>query len=59
MIERIVETTDGKFIGHTFDCEAHCLSDGSDFVPTHTQDLGGGLVRYSNSNYVILTKEDS
>jgi len=59
MIRRIIETTDGKFIGDVFDCEAHCLTDGSDFRPTHTQDLGGGIVRYSNSNYVILTKEDS
>jgi hypothetical protein len=59
MIRRIIETTDGKFIGDAFDCEANCLADGSDFRPTNTQDLGAGLVRYSNSNYVILTKEDS
>jgi hypothetical protein len=57
MIRRITETTDGKFIGDDFDCEAHYLSDGSDFRSTSTQDLGGGIVRYSNSNYVILTKE--
>jgi hypothetical protein len=58
MIRRIIETTDNKFIGDTFDCEANCLIDGSPFKPTQTQDLGGGLVRYSNSNYVVLTKED-
>ena len=59
MIKRIIETTDGKFIGDAFDCDALCLTDGSDFRPTNTQDLGAGLTRYSNSNYVVLTKEDS
>jgi hypothetical protein len=59
MIRRIIETTDGKFIGDAFDDEVDFFTDGSDFRPTNTQDLGAGLVRYSNSNYVILTKEDS
>ena len=59
MIRRIIETTDNKFLGDPFDFKINKLTDGSDFRPTNIQDLGEGIIRYSNSNYVVLTKEDS
>jgi len=46
-MRRIIETTDKRFIGTVFDFN---------FVPTKKLDLGGGLIRYSNINYVILTE---
>jgi hypothetical protein len=59
MIRRIIETTDDKFIGQFFDDESFTLSDGSDFKYTLVQHLDSGLIRYSNSNYVVLTEEIS
>ena len=58
MIRRVVETTDGKYIGLVFDDQQPFISsDGIEFTPTKIQDLGGGTVRYSNVHYVVLTKE--
>jgi hypothetical protein len=59
MTRRIVETTDNKYIGLVFeDDEPLTLisPDGITFIPDKIQDLGDGLVRYSNSNYVLLAK---
>jgi hypothetical protein len=57
-LRRIKETTDNKYIGITFDdAEPFITPDGITFQPTKIQNLGDGYVRYSNSNYVILTKE--
>jgi len=58
MIRKIVETTDGKYIGLIFDDTKPFISpDGIEFKVDKIQDLGGGLVRYSNSNYIVLSKE--
>lgn len=58
MIRRVIETTDGKYVGLWFDDTKPFISpDGITFHPDKMQDLGGGLMRYSNSNYVVLTKE--
>jgi len=56
-LRRVKETTDGKYVGLIFDDTQPFLSpDGILFRPTKVQDLGEGLVRYSNSNYVVLTE---
>jgi len=57
MKRRVVETTDGKYIGLVFDDTKPLKSpDGITFHPTKVQDLGGGYVRYSNSNFSVLAK---
>ena len=54
---RVLESTDGKYIGLVFDDEQPVISpDGVLMAPTKIQDLGDGKVRYSNSNYVLLTE---
>jgi len=56
-MRRVVETTDGKYVGLVFDDTKPFVSpDNISFHPTKVQDLGNGYVRYSNSNYVVLTK---
>lgn len=57
MIRRIIETTDDKYVGFVFDDTKPFVGpDGIPFHPDKVQDLGGGLVRYSNSSYIITTK---
>jgi len=56
-MRRIIETTDNRFIGTEFDDRKPIVLDGFVFDSTQKQDLGGGLIRYSNSNYVILTEK--
>jgi len=57
MIRQVTETTDNKYIGFVFDDDQPIVyPDGSSINYDAIQDLGGGLVRYSNSNYVMLTK---
>lgn len=54
---RIIETTDWKYVGLTFDDKEELKSpDGIVFHPDKFQDLWNGLLRISNSNYIILTK---
>jgi len=58
MIRQIIETTDGKYIGLKFDDTKPLISpDGIEFKVDKIQDLGGGLVRYSSSQYIALTRE--
>lgn len=59
MIRRIIETTDGKYIGYRFDDTQKPLFVDIEFVPDKVQHIGSGLVRYSNANYVVLTREVS
>ena len=54
---QIVNTTDGRFIGREFDPGAPMVFDGFSFTPDKVQPLPGGMVRQSNSNYVIDAKE--
>ena len=57
-MRRIIETTDGKYIGVVFDeTQPIYKEDGVLFDVTKVQNLGSGYYRYSNSNYIILTKE--
>ena len=56
-MRRVIETTDNKYVGLVFDdTEPFKSPDGIMFHPTKVQDLGDGLMRYSNSNYVVLTQ---
>jgi hypothetical protein len=58
MIRQIIETTDKKYIGLVFDDQYPFISpDGIIFTPTKIQDLGNGITRYSNSHYIVTTKE--
>jgi hypothetical protein len=58
MNRKITRTTDGKYIGLVFDdTKSFIIMDGVMFTPQKIQDVGGGLVQYSNVHYVILTKE--
>jgi hypothetical protein len=58
MIRQIIETTDKKYIGLVFDDQDPFISlDGILFTPTKIQDLGNGIIRYSNSHYIVTTKE--
>lgn len=58
MIVQVLSTTDGKYIGETFNTETPNEStEGIQWHPDKFQDLGGGNYRYSNSNYVINVKE--
>ena len=54
---QIVTTTDGRFIGRQFDPAEPLVLDGFQFVPDKVQPLPGGMVRLSNSNYVIDAKD--
>jgi hypothetical protein len=50
MIRQIIETTDKKYIGLVFDDQnPFILPDGILFTPTKIQDLGNGIIRYSNA----------
>ncbi len=58
MIVQIIETTDGKYIGLIADTDKPMISpDGIEFHPAKVQDLGNGLYRFSNSNYIIEAKD--
>lgn len=54
---QIVNTTDGRFIGYQFDPSQPMVFDGFSFAPDKVLAQPGGLVRLSNSNYVIDAKE--
>jgi len=57
-MKQIIETTDGKFIGLQFETiEDLKLPNGFTFGSEKVQQVSGGLTRYSNRNYIILTKE--
>ncbi len=57
-MRKIKETTDGKYVGLVFDDTKPFISpDGIEYKPEKIQDLGNGLVRYSNAHYVVLTEE--
>ena len=57
-MQQIIETTDGKFIGLQFEnIEDLKLPNGFTFGSEKIQQVSGGLTRYSNRNYIILTKE--
>ena len=60
MILQIVATTDGKFLGMTFDDEQPIILNhfnGFEFKPTEIKNIGDGLIQLSNSNYVVVTKQ--
>lgn len=58
MIVQIIDTTDGKYIGLKIDVDKQIVfPDGVIFTPSIKQDLSGGILRYSNSNYTIVIKK--
>ena len=57
MILKILSSTDGKFIGVTFDDEQPIILDSFEFKPTETKDIGDGLIQVGNSNYVVLAEQ--
>lgn len=52
---QIIQTTDGRYIGHEFDSEDNPirLSDDVAVQVDKKMDLGGSAGRFINSNYVI------
>jgi len=56
-MRRIIESTDGKFIGTSFNERKPIKLGGNLFVPDSTTKLGGGLIQYANSNYIIVTEK--
>jgi hypothetical protein len=56
---KIVETTDGKFIGNEVETDLNTLSlpNGDIMQITGKLDLGNGEHRIWNSNYIIKIKE--
>jgi hypothetical protein len=58
MFKRIIETTDWKYIWLEFNSDTWMIShkDGINFKYIKTIDLDNGVIQYSNSNYIIITK---
>lgn len=54
---QIISTTDGKFVGLIFDPQKPIMLGGTLFRYDKMQSLSVGYFRFSNSNYVIDTKE--
>ena len=54
---QIVSTTDGKFIGVLFDPDEPMVFGGFLFTADKVEELADGVIRLSNSNYVIDAKE--
>ena len=56
---KIIDSTDDHFIGQTFErnLDDPIILDNVEFHYNKIQDLGHGLYRYSNSNYIVLFKE--
>ena len=58
-MRKIIDSTDGKHIGKVFnETRPIYLEIGVLFDVTKVQKLDNELIRYSNSNYVILTKTE-
>mgnify|MGYP003656350757 CR=1 FL=1 len=60
----VIKTTDNNFLGRTFDVPSINLtgvnipvSTDVVFSITKSEDLGGGIHRYSNSNYIVIVRE--
>jgi len=56
-MKQIVSTTDDQFVGLQFDPEQPIVLGGAVFQPDKIAVLPDGVTRYSNSSYVIDTKE--
>lgn len=58
MLVKIIRTTDGKFVGNEVEIkEQITFSDGSVFYYEKSEEIEGGILRYSNPSYVILTRK--
>ena len=54
---KIIESTDNKYIGVNLDENDNVfILNGWHFKPTKIQELNSECFRYSNSEYIILTK---
>tara|TARA_R110002111_G_scaffold181965_1_gene247508 strand:- start:97 stop:285 length:189 start_codon:yes stop_codon:yes gene_type:complete len=56
MIRKVVSSTDGQFLGMTFNDEQPIVFKGFEFKPTKIEAVAEGITRFSNSNYVILAE---
>ena len=54
---QIVGTTDGKFVGLVFTLDEPLVLEGALFLPDKTRTYPDGVLRLSNSNYVIDAQE--
>jgi hypothetical protein len=50
---KIIETTDGQFVGINLDFDEPIILNGSEFFADEIQFFSNGITRMSNSNYVI------
>jgi hypothetical protein len=54
---KIIESTDNKHIGINLnESDTTFILNNWEFTPSKKQELDNGYVRYSNSQYIILTK---
>lgn len=54
---QIISTTDGRFIGVVFDLDKPMVFEGFVFIPDKAEEQADGVLRLSNSSYVIDAKE--
>ena len=54
---QIINTTDGRFIGAIFNPDEPMVFGGFLFTADKVEELADGVIRLSNSNYVIDAKE--
>lgn len=57
-IMKIIDSTDGKFIGMNVDMNLPIMFLGAEFVPDKIENIPNGAIRLSNSNYIIDLVED-
>jgi len=57
-IMKIIDSTDGQFLGMNVDLDGAIVFSGTEFVPDKTMSLPNGVLRLSNSNYSIDLVED-
>jgi hypothetical protein len=57
-IMKIIDSTDGQFLGMNVDLDGAIVFSGTEFVPDKTMSLPNGALRLSNSNYSIDLVED-
>ena len=56
-MRRIIDSTDDKNIGIVFNEDLPIVLYDVAFDVTKTQEISAGIIRYSNSNYTILTEK--
>jgi len=57
MMNRIISTTDGNFVGTVFDNELPITLNGETFAPDKVLEISATVTRYANSSYVLDAEE--